>query len=56
MELYTMKEASNILGVSIDTIRRRCCEGVLERININPKSNQPSWRISKKSIEKFLAT
>jgi len=53
--LYTIREVAEKLGVSPDTVVKRCKEGVLSRININPKGKRPQWRLPRELVDKLIS-
>ena len=47
----SLKEAAEILDVSVDTIRRAIKAGAIKAFQINKEGN---WKISIEELEKFL--
>ena len=50
---YTNREAAKLIGVSTETIKKMCRAKTIEWRNINPEGKKPTWRITKKSVEKL---
>ena len=51
-KVVTIKEAAELLGLHVDTIRRALNSGSLKGFQLNGKG---SWRIPMEEIERFLA-
>jgi len=47
--LYSINEATKLLGVSDDTIRRMIASGELDAVKVRGQ-----WRIRRESLEKYL--
>jgi excisionase family DNA binding protein len=53
MEIYTIKEAAELLKVHDRTIRRYIKSGELKAANLGSEE-QPNWRITEEDIKEFL--
>ncbi|MEM9703688.1 MAG: helix-turn-helix domain-containing protein, partial [Planctomycetota bacterium] len=55
--MLTVKQVSERLGVSSETIRGWCHTGQLKAVNVARKQGgRNSWRVSEKDLESFLMT
>ena len=50
--VFTLKEAAQILGVHVDTLRRSIKSGKIKGIQMVKAGN---WKISREEIERFMS-
>ncbi len=55
-ELYTVREAANILKVSQRTVRNWINLGILDAIKIGRSCQHDHWRIRKSAIDAILGS
>ena len=55
-ELYTVREAANILKVSQRTVRNWINLGILDAIKIGRNCQHDHWRIRKSAIDAILGS
>lgn len=49
--LLTPQEAMRTLKVSRNTLAARVRDGVIERVNVNPQGQRPTWRYKLPDLE-----
>lgn len=53
-EIYSVKEISEILHVSMPKVRLLIRDGKLEALNISHGTIRPVWKITRTQLDKFM--